>query len=190
MKIHISKIFWTLRAIVYKPFFKKITLPSYIGKPLFIDGKKRISIGKRVRIFPNARIEALKYGMVTIESNVYIGQNCHITSEDSELIIGKGSAIMADVCVTNIDHQYEDISVPVLEQGYITRKTTIGKNCFIGHGAVIQAGVELGDHVIVGANAVVCRGEVPSNCVIAGAPAGIVKRYNALTEEWEKAKLI
>lgn len=186
MKISFKKVIWAMRAVIYKPLFQKIKMPSYIGNPIYIEGKKRINIGKRVRIFPGARMEALQNGKITIEDNVYLGQNIHITSENSELIIGAGSSAMANVCITNIDHNYDSINIPVLEQGYTTRETIIGKNCFIGHGAVIQAGVELMDHVIVGANSVVCRGEYPVNCVIAGAPARIVKRYDAESQQWIK----
>lgn len=186
MKLHISKIFWAMRSVMYIPFFKKIGLPSYIGKPTFIEGANRISIGKRVRIFPGIRMEAHENGSITIKDNVYIGQNCHITSEGSEILIGKGSAVMADVCITNIDHNYEQLNIPVLEQGYTTRETSIGENCFIGHGAVIQAGAKIMDHVIVGANSVVCRGGYPSNCVLVGSPAKVVKKYNVETDTWEK----
>lgn len=160
MRLHLSKIFWAIRSILYIPYFKKIGFPSYIGKPIFIEGRKRISIGNKVRIFPGIRMEAHKNGTITIKDNVYIGQNCHLTSEDFELLIGEGTAVMANVCITNIDHNYDKIDVPVLEQGYTTRETSIGKKCFIGHGAVIQAGVKIMDHVIVGANSVVCRGGV------------------------------
>lgn len=158
MKFYASKVIWALRAILYKPFCKRMGFPTYIGKPLFISGLRNIAVGNFVRIFPNARIEAMKNGTVTIEDNVYIGQNCHITSENSDLRIGRDSAVMANVCITNIDHNYQEVGVPILEQGYTTRITSIGKNCFIGHNAVIQAGVELGDNVIVGAGSVVNRG--------------------------------
>lgn len=188
MKFHISKLFWALRAILYKPFYGHIGMPTYIGKPILISGCKRICIGKRVRIFPHARIEALKNGSIKICDNVYIGPNSHITSDGSELSIESGTAIMSNVCITNIDHNYEDITKPILEQGITTRKTRIGKNCFIGHGAVIQAGVQLGNHVIVGANAVVIRGGVPDNSVLAGVPAKVVKVYNNSKKEWEKVK--
>lgn len=186
MKMNYKKMIWAIRAIIYKPLFKKFKMPSYVGKPIYIEGKKRISIGSKVRIFPGARMEALQNGSITIEDNVYLGQNIHITSENSDLRIGEGSDIMANVCITNIDHNYYSIDIPVLEQGYTTRKTIIGKNCFIGHGAVIQAGVNLMDHVIVGANSVVCRGSYPANCVIVGSPAKIVKIYNNTTNTWEK----
>lgn len=158
---------------------------SYIGEPCFIEGRKRISIGNRTRIFPGARIEAKENGAVAIEENVYIGQNVHITSEDSALVIGAGTNVMSNVCITNIDHNYENIDKPVLEQGYTTKQTVIGRNCFIGHGSVIQAGVLLGNHVVVGANSVVNRGGYPDNCVIAGVPAKIIKKYNPDNCKWE-----
>lgn len=160
-------------------------MPTYIGKPILISGCRRIYIGKRVRIFPHARIEALKNGSIKICDNVYIGPNSHITSDGCELLIESGTAIMSNVCVTNIDHDYEDITKPILEQGITVRKTSIGKNCFIGHGAVIQAGVNLGDHVIVGAHAVVCRGNVPDNSVVVGIPAKVVKRYDSHIQAWQ-----
>lgn len=187
MKITVPKILWASRAVFSKFFFYKLKLPSYIGKPLYLEGYRRISIGKNVRIFPGIRMEAHSQGKITIEDNVYIGQNCHITSEDYDLTIGKGSAIMANVCITNIDHNYDSINIPVLEQGYTTRVTRIGENCFVGHNAVIQAGVQLGNHTIVGAGAVVNRGKYPSNCVIAGVPAKVVKVFDLEHARWERS---
>ena len=52
--------------------------------------------------------------------------------------------------------------------------TFIGKNCFIAVGAIILPGVKIGDEVIVGAGAVVTK-DVPSNTVVAGNPARIIR---------------
>jgi acetyltransferase-like isoleucine patch superfamily enzyme len=46
----------------------------------------------------------------------------------------------------------------------------IGNDCFIGYGAILLPGVQIGDRVIVGAGSVVTR-SVPSNSVVAGNPA-------------------
>ena len=46
----------------------------------------------------------------------------------------------------------------------------IGDNCWLGANAVLLPEVQLGNHVIVGAGAVVA-GSFPDNCVIAGVPA-------------------
>lgn len=65
------------------------------------------------------------------------------------------------------------------------KETKIGENCFIGIGVAIQAGTILGKQCVVGSNSVV-RGEFPDYCVIVGAPARIVKKYNFETQRWEK----
>ncbi len=181
----IFKILWILRGLLYKPFFGKYELPSYIGKPIFIRNFKQIFIGKRVRIFPNARIEVVdESSSIIFEDNISIGQNLHITSA-AELIIGKNTTILESVMITNIDHNYQEINEHILKQKYIIKETQIGENCFIGYGAVIQAGTILGKQCIVGANAVV-RGTFPDYSVIVGVPAKIVKRYDKQSSSWRK----
>jgi len=87
-------------------------------------------------------------------------------------------------------------------------KAVIGKNCHIGAGAVIAGVIEppsakstvIEDNVLIGANAVVLEGitvkrgavvgagavvtkDVPSNVVVAGVPAKIVKTLDSKTKE-------
>lgn len=181
----IYKTFWILRGLVYKLFFGKYDLPSYLGKPVFIGNFKRIFIGKRVRIFPGARIEVIdNNSSIIFEDNISIGQNFHIIS-GRELIIGKNTTISANVFITNIDHEFREIDKHILDQPLLVKDTIIGENCFIGYGVVIQAGTILGKQCVVGANAVV-RGEFPDCCVIVGIPAKIVKRYDVITKQWKK----
>ena len=52
--------------------------------------------------------------------------------------------------------------------------TYIGKQCFIGANAIIMPGLTIGDSVVVGAGSVVTK-DVPSNCIVAGNPAKIIK---------------
>ena len=160
-------------------------MPSYIGKPIIIKGSRKIFIGKYVRIFPHVRMEVHgNDGVIEIKEDVSIGQNVHITSS-SNLIIGKSTTILANVFITNIDHDYQDIGVHILKQKYIIKETSIGENCFIGIGACIQAGTVLGNQCVVGANSVV-MGIYPDYCVIVGSPARIVKRYNLSKKVWDR----
>lgn len=178
------KIKWMLSAIFLSFFLKKIKFPTYFAFPIFFTGLNKVSIGKKVRIFPHSRFEVHGDGEIHIGDNVGIGQSFHITSA-SKLTIGSGTLILARVFVTNIDHKYNEINVPILEQGNIVSETHIGKNCFIGIGAAIQAGTILGDNVIVGANSVV-RGKFPSYSVIAGVPARVIKKYDHELGIWRR----
>ena len=99
----IFKFFWFFRGLLYAPFFKSYGFSSYVGKPVFIKGFSKIRIGKRVRIFPGLRIEALgENSEIVIEEETGIGQNVHITSS-GKLIIKSKSTILANVFITNID---------------------------------------------------------------------------------------
>lgn len=52
--------------------------------------------------------------------------------------------------------------------------TYIGDNCFIGSRSIILPGVHIGSEVVVGSGSVVTK-DVPSNCIIAGNPARIIR---------------
>lgn len=181
----IQKFFWFLNTFLLRLRFKKVGFPSYIGKTLSILGGRNISIGSRVRIFPGLRIEAHDNGKITIQDNIAIQQNVHITCSKEHLVIGEKTTILANVFITNIDHNYQEIGKHILDQKYLVKTTHIGENCFIGYGAAIQAGTILGKQCVVGANSVV-RGTFPDYCVIVGSPARVVKRYNIKTNNWEK----
>ncbi|HEM6086699.1 acyltransferase [Streptococcus suis] len=181
----LRKILWWLRLRCLAPIFGKVGKSSYLASSISIIGAKNIFIGDKVRIFPGNRMETYNNGSIHIGDNCSIGQNFHVTSTDKELIIGSNTTILGNVFVTNIDHDYRNIGVPILEQPMLFKETIIGENCFIGFGASIQAGTVLGKQCIVGTNAVV-RGTYPDYSVIVGVPAKAIKRYNEETGDWEK----
>lgn len=180
------KYLWAIRAIFYKLSFFHVGKLSYIGKPLYITGAKKISVGDKVRIYPGIRMEALDGGEIYIGNNIAVEQNVHIISGERILNIGDDTTISANVFISNVDHEYKDIDKSVMEQPLQFKETQIGKGCFIGYGAVILPGTRLGNHCIVGANAVV-RGNYPDNCVIAGSPARIIKKYDLEIESWKNS---
>jgi serine O-acetyltransferase len=50
----------------------------------------------------------------------------------------------------------------------------IGNNVLFGAGCKVLGGITVGDNVKIGANAVVTK-DIPSNCVIGGIPAKVIK---------------
>ncbi|WP_157200553.1 glycosyltransferase [Methylomonas lenta] len=55
--------------------------------------------------------------------------------------------------------------------------TKIGNYCLIGARAIILPGINIGDHVVVGAGSVVTK-NVPANSLVAGNPARIIRSIN------------
>jgi len=181
----LNKIWWWLTTQLLRFRFKRIGWNSYIAIPLFICGGKNVEISHKVRIFPHSRIETHFAGTIKIGEDTSIGQNFHITSASQLLEIGAHTTISGNVFITNIDHDYKELGKHILKQQYIVKKTRIGEYCFIGYGAAIQAGTILGKQCVIGTNSVV-RGVFPDYCVIVGAPARIVKKYDIVRQGWFK----
>lgn len=53
----------------------------------------------------------------------------------------------------------------------------IGDNVRVYCGAKIIGGIHVGNNVVVGANAVVCK-DVPDNVVVGGVPAKVIKKVD------------
>ena len=184
--MNLKKLRWGVRALSYKLIFRKVGLPTYIGKPLYVSNFRQLVIGKRCRIFPNLRAETVgKNARIAIGNNVSIGQGLHVVSGGGVLKIGSNVTISGNVLITNCNHNYQQIDIHILDQALEVKHTEIGDGCFIGYGAVLQAGTVLGKQCIVGANSVV-KGVFPDYSVIVGAPAYIVKRYDSESGEWRK----
>lgn len=174
-----------------RPFLNSCGEKAFILKPLFIT-PEYMALGSNVYIAAGCRIEGIasylsgdKYNpLVVIEDGVSFEQFIHITAA-SKLVIDKGTIASYGVMITDIDHGYQKIGTPIGQQPIAVNETYIGKNCFIGAGAKINAGTILGKQCIVGTNAVV-RGVFPDYCVIVGAPAKIIKRYNPVSGQWQK----
>lgn len=180
-----------LRYIINKHLYLHWGKGSYIKKPLLITNTKNIYIGNNVRIFSHARIEAVKdYAGVKytpqliINDGVTIQQNVHITCAQS-VEIGKHTAIVANVTITDIIHPYTAKDEHLIKQQLIVKPVKIGEYCGIYNNVVINAGVKIGNHVTVGANSVVTH-DLPDYCVAVGNPARVIKKYDFQKNLWVK----
>ena len=53
----------------------------------------------------------------------------------------------------------------------------IGRNCWIGAGAIIMPGVTIGDNTVIGAGSVVTK-DIPANVVAVGNPCRVMREIN------------
>lgn len=170
-------------------FYGKRGKGSKIIKPMRILGKSHIFIGNNVLVLNLARLEAVngtwgekKYeGKLVIGDGTSIEQNCHIVAA-GELVIGCNCVLSSNVYISDCNHKYA-VDKPIMEQDLEVRKTTIGNGTFIGVGAKIMPGVNIGKHCIVGANAVVTK-NIEDYSMVAGVPARIIKKYDENSKQW------
>lgn len=122
------------------------------------------TIFRKVRVFKlrlkgcDIPYSAIIEGSVVLDKlypkGIHIGENT--------LVAGGAMILSHDHCKRVGDNQ------PFLTDTYI------GKNCFIAVKSIILPGIKIGDGVIVGAGSVVTK-DVPSNCIVAGNPAKIIR---------------
>jgi acetyltransferase-like isoleucine patch superfamily enzyme len=148
--------------------------------PATLLNERYIHIGSSTLIGPNVSLSA---GMVpgqrcVNDPVVRIGDRCLIGRNSG--IVGHLSIVVEDdvwtghhVYITDQNHGYEDLSVPISRQVMPERPVRIGAGSWIGHGTVVLPGAVIGRHVAVGANSVVL-GPLPDGCVAAGNLARVI----------------
>ena len=110
--------------------------------------------------------------------NIEVGENFYTNYgvcilDVCKVKIGDNCLIAPQVGIYTACHPIDrETRVSGLEFG---KPITIGNDCWIGGHAVINPGVTLGDNVIVGSGSVVTK-SFPSNVIIAGNPAKIIKK--------------
>ena len=113
---------------------------------------------------------------ITIGAGAFLNFNCVIL-DVAAVSIGHGAQIGPAVQIYAADHPRDAEQRRVgLELG---RPVTIGRNVWIGGGAIILPGVTIGDDAVVGAGAVVTR-DVPAGMTVVGNPARQAKHERRL----------
>jgi len=111
--------------------------------------------------------------------NIYVGvdtcpgimKGCYIQGKGG-IYIGDYTQIAPNVIIVSANHDVYDT------RKHVPKRVIIGKYCWLGAGAKIMPGVNLGDFTIVGAGAVVTKSFAEGHCVIAGNPARKIKELN------------
>ena len=88
--------------------------------------------------------------------------------------IGHHVNLAQGITVTALNHNFDDTTKRIDEQGVNTNPVTIEDDVWIGANAVILPGVTIGNHCVVAAGAVVTK-DVPPHSLVAGVPAKVIK---------------
>lgn len=114
-------------------------------------------------------------------ANNDIGCSCEVIFEEYVLTA-------PNVHITDRDHCFDDVSVPIMQQSTRSKgPVIIGNGSWIGYGVQIMSGITIGRNCIVAAGAVVTK-DIPDFCVAGGNPARVLKQYNFDLQQWERVK--
>lgn len=145
--------------------------------------KENIQVGDYFKL--SGTLICYNKGEIRIGSHCLVGPNCAVGSANS-IEIGNYVLISNNVIVIDnnnhpvnpLDRQIMNVkpySHPFRSWEYaISKPIKICDNVWIGRNSIVNKGVTIGENSIVAANSVVTK-DVPSNCIVAGNPAKVVK---------------
>lgn len=140
------------------------------------------TIVRRVRMFVLRRY----HGLSRVDRTFYLGGSADIANDFQagahsyvgrgacicpRVSIGKYTMLAHDVSIQGGDHRHTIPGTPTCFSGRPEMpETRIGDDVWIGHRAIIIAGVSIGRGAIVGAGAVVTK-DIPAYDIVGGVPA-------------------
>lgn len=152
----------SLRRRLLQQLLGSIGEETEIRPPLYVDYGSYIRIG--ARCFVNFGLVAIDVAAITIGNDVQIGPNVQLLTPTHP-----------------VDPRLRR------EKWEAARPITIASNVWLGGGAIVLAGVNIGENTVVGAGAVVTR-DLAADVVAAGNPARVTHTLEEPTAEVEARK--
>ncbi len=116
-------------------------------------------------------------GYAYVTGEITMGAHCTInpyTVVRGTVKMGDGVRIGAHASVLGFNHNSDDPTRPIWQQGVSAKGIVIGDDVWIGSGAIVLDGLTVGSHCIIAAGAVVTK-DVPDYAIVAGNPAKLLR---------------
>lgn len=178
----------------------KLRKKVFLGKNVVILNKNNINFGANVTIEENCFIDAYSMNQIDFGDNVKIGAYSSVSSTSHMSKFGKGikignnsgvgrftefgasggieignDVIMGSyISFHSENHNFDDKSRLIREQGVTSVGIKLGNNIWVGAKVTFIDGCVIGDNCVIAAGAVV-KGIFPNDVVIGGVPAKIIK---------------
>jgi acetyltransferase-like isoleucine patch superfamily enzyme len=189
--VTLASLRWIVRHRAWTPWYLvrywrflvfKVRNPHVITRGLvFLDkgveiyarrGYGRLILGRWLHLGVNTAIRCHE-GTLSVGDKCVLGRgvsvNCYLDVE-----IGASSLFADDIYVSDFDHKYADLTMPIKDQGISKARVRIEPDVWIGTKATVTSGVVIGQGAVVGANAVVTR-DLPAYSISVGVPARVIK---------------
>jgi len=191
----LASLRWVLRNRAYTPWYLirywrflrfKLRNPHVITRGfIFMDrgveiyarsGYGRLILGRWLHLGVHTALRCHEGTLSLGDKSVLardISINCYLDVE-----IGDSALIADSVYISDFDHKFADLEMPIKDQGITKSRVRIGRNVWLGTKVTVARGVTIGEGAVVGANAVVTH-DLPAYCVAVGMPARVIKDRRA-----------
>jgi acetyltransferase-like isoleucine patch superfamily enzyme len=133
----------------------------------------RIVIGDRACVLRDTAIETGYGGEIFIGSRTWIQPRGQVNAYLGSIRIGAGVDIAPNCALYAYDHGFAR-EKPIRDQALTTKgDIVIGDHAWLGVGATVLSGVNIGEGAVVAAGSVVTE-DIPDFCIAAGSPASVV----------------
>lgn len=159
--------------------------------PCYIRSDCKLRLGEHLTTGVGFRLDVFGIGEIKFGRNIEINDHVHIAVLN-RVEIGDDCLIASRVFISDHNHgrfdgsSLEDVpSIPPVKRPLSSNPVCIGNKVWIGQNVCVLPGVSIGDGAVIGAGSVVTH-DVPANCVAAGNPARVIRRFDAATNEWKR----
>ena len=154
-------------------------------RPTELEKRKKLMKEMFAEIGENCYIEPpfhSNFGGQHVHFGNYVYANFNLTCvDDTHIYVGDYTMFGPNVTIATAGHP---IWPELRQQAYqYNMPVHIGKNCWIGAGAVILPGITIGDHVVVGAGSVVTK-DLPPDVVAVGNPCRVLRKISEHDREY------
>ena len=154
------------------------TRPSESQKREQILKNLLAEIGENCYIEPPLHANWGKY--THFGNNVYANFNLTLV-DDTDIFVGDNVMFGPNGIIATAGHP---VDPPLREKvAQFNIPVRIGKNVWIGAGAIVLPGVTIGDHSVIGAGSVVTK-DIPPNVVAVGNPCRVLREINDRDKEY------
>jgi acetyltransferase-like isoleucine patch superfamily enzyme len=187
----LASLRWVLRHRAYTPWYLvrywrfarfKVRNPHVITRGfVFLDrgvelyarrGYGRLILGRWLHLGVNTALRCHE-GTLSLGDKGVLGRdvsiNCYLDVE-----IGDCALVADNVYISDFDHKFTDLELPIKDQGIEKSRVRIERNVWLGTKVTVSRGVRVGEGAVVGANAVVTR-DLPAYSVAVGVPARVIR---------------
>ena len=182
----LNRVKWGLYSkIILKYKAKNVGKHTMIFDPMRLEHLETMYFGNNIFISSGSWLIGNSDRNITlkIQDQTIIGNFVHIVALHS-IEVQKSVMIADKVFITDSTHNYEDVSIPVKEQGMRQiSNVVIGEGTWIGESVSIL-GCSIGKQCVIGAGSIVTK-DIPDYCVAVGNPAKVIKKYSLENRKWE-----
>ncbi|MBQ7118560.1 MAG: sugar O-acetyltransferase [Clostridia bacterium] len=155
------------------------TRPSEIEKRVRLLKEMFAEIGDDCYIEPPFRAN---WGGKHIHFGNCVYANFNLTCvDDTHIYVGDCTMFAPNVILATAGHP---ILPELREKAYqFNMPIHIGRNCWLGAGAIVMPGVTIGDNTVIGAGSVVTK-DIPANVVAVGNPCRVLRPIGERDKEY------